>query len=34
MGLQGRARVEAKFSWEVVAKQTATLYKRLLTKRR
>ncbi len=32
MGLQGRARVEASFSWAVVAKQTVALYKRLLTK--
>lgn len=33
MGLQGRARVETRFSWEVVAKQTVELYRRLLTKR-
>ncbi len=32
MGRRGRARVEARFSWEVVAKQTVALYKRLLTK--
>lgn len=34
MGFQGRARVEANFSWEVIAKQTADLYKCLLTKKR
>ncbi len=32
MGIQGRARVEAEFSWDVVAQMTAKLYQRLLRK--
>ncbi len=32
MGLQERARVEAKFRWKVVAQMTANLYQRLIKK--
>ncbi len=32
MGIQGRARVEAEFSWDMVAQMTAKLYQRLLRK--
>jgi len=31
MGIQGRARVEAQFSWRAVAEKTSRLYQRLLT---